>query len=189
MVTFEQFFDSDAKVRLAKLFIYNTESVFGVQDIVKRLDMNPSEVRKGLESFTEQGFLKSKTAKSLKTYTVDKRCDFFNELRSLIFKFAAASQDKILKDVKKIGVIKLMVLAGVFLNTDKSRVDIFIVGEKIKEGKFQKFLKNLESEVGKELTYSILTAAEFKYRQDMFDRFVRDILEFPHEKIINKLKI
>lgn len=189
MITFEQFFDSDVKVRLVKFFMYNTEIAFGVSEIAKRLNMSQGDVRKGLEALSEQGLLKSKTVKSLKTYIVDKRCDFFTELRALVFKFAAASHEKIFQDVKKIGVIKLMALAGVFLNTDKSRVDIFIVGEKIKEGRFQKFLKNLEAEVGKELTYSILTTAEFKYRQDMFDRFVRDVLEFPHEKIINKLKI
>jgi len=34
-----------------------------------------------------------------------------------------------------------------------------------------------------------MNVQDFKYRKDMFDRFVLDILEFPHRKLINKLKI
>jgi len=64
-----------------------------------------------------------------------------------------------------------------------------IVGDGIKNKSLANFLKDLESEVGKEIDYVVLTTADFKYRYDMFDRFIRDILEKPHEKLINKLKI
>jgi len=48
-------------------------------------------------------------------------------------------------------------------------------------------LAELESEVGKEIQYAFMETKEFEYRYQMFDRFVRDIFEKPHEKLINKL--
>ena len=49
------------------------------------------------------------------------------------------------------------------------------------------FLRSLEAEVGREIRLSIMDKEEFEYRYGMFDRFVRVMLEGPHEKIINKL--
>ena len=51
------------------------------------------------------------------------------------------------------------------------------------------FLKKLEAEIGKEITYSLMEKDEFSYRLSMFDRFVTIMLESPHEKLVNKLEI
>jgi len=189
MVTFEQFFNSEIKARLIKFFIYNPENSFEAKEIGARLNLTPNSLKKHLQDLTDEGFLRSRSIKSVKSYSLETKCSYLKELRDLVLQFSAASHTKLLKNIKKIGVVKLAILGGVFLNTDKSRVDIFIVGDKIKEAQFNKFLKNLEAEVGKDLSYSTMSLSEFKYRMDMFDRFVRDVLEFPHEKIINKLKL
>ena len=55
--------------------------------------------------------------------------------------------------------------------------------------KFNTFIKELESDMGLELRYVILGSDEFIYRYNMFDRFVMDILESPHKKLVSKLKI
>ncbi len=189
MVTFEQFFNSEVKARLIKFFIYNGDLSFEPKEIAERLNLKLNVVKKYSQALVEEGFLKSKTIKSKKSYMRDPKCLYQKELRDLVLEFSAASHKKLLRDVKKIGVVKLAILGGVFLNVEKFRVDIFIVADKIKESQFKKFLKNLEAEVGKEISYAIISTVEFKYRMDMFDRFTRDVLEFPHEKIINKLKI
>jgi len=72
-------------------------------------------------------------------------------------------------------------------NYDNSVADLFIVGEDIHKEKLRKFLRALEAEVGREVKLSIMDKEEFDYRYGMFDRFVRVLLEGPHEKIINKL--
>lgn len=189
MVTFEQFFNSETKARLVKFFVYNSNTAFEVREIALKLNLKPQSIKKPLEELSSAGFLKSRKIKSKRFYQQDPKCHFKTQLKNLVLQFAAASHDKIYKDVKKIGSVKLVVLGGVFLNTDKFRVDIFIVVDKVRESQLRKFLKNLEAEVGKEISYAIMGTKEFKYRMDMFDRFVRDILEFPHEKIINKLKV
>ncbi len=189
MVTFEQFFNSDIKARLVKFFIYNSSGSFEVKDIAQRLELKSNSIKKYLQELVDAGFLRSRKIKSSKIYSQDPRCPFKKELKDLVLQFSAASHEKLLKEVKKIGTVKLVVLGGVFLNTDRFRVDIFIVADKLKEAQFKKFLKKLEAEVGKEISFATMTTKEFKYRTDMFDRFVRDVLEFPHEKIVNKLKV
>ena len=80
-------------------------------------------------------------------------------------------------------------IAGVLINSQKSRADLLVVGDKISERKFVKVLKAIESGIGREVHYALMNVQDFKYRKDMFDRFVLDALEFPHRKLINKLKI
>lgn len=114
---------------------------------------------------------------------------FFPELRLLFLKAAPISRQKILQRVKMLGNIKLAVLSGIFINNENSRVDLLLIGDNIKKTKLSRAILWLESEIGKELNYVVLTSEEFRYRIDMYDRFLRDILEFPHEKLINKLHI
>jgi len=55
--------------------------------------------------------------------------------------------------------------------------------------KLRTFLRSLEAEIGREIKFSLMDREEFDYRFGMFDRFIRVLLEGPHEKIINKIGI
>ncbi|MDP3697264.1 MAG: hypothetical protein Q8R55_04545 [Candidatus Taylorbacteria bacterium] len=125
-------------------------------------------------------------------YALDPDFEFFGELRNLILKSSPAEKDKMIKRISGLGRVKLAVASGIFLNknsidTMDSEVDLFIVGDDINKKKLGTFLRSLEAEVGKELKFSLMEKDEFEYRRGMFDRFVRVLLEGPHEKLINKL--
>lgn len=124
-----------------------------------------------------------------KVYFANKDFQFFPELRLLVLKAAPANRQNLLKRVNALGGVKLAVLAGIFLNLENSRVDLLIVGDKLKKPKISRFLAWLESEIGKEINYVTMNTDEFRYRMDMYDKFLRDILEYPHEKLINKLHL
>lgn len=121
------------------------------------------------------------------TYFINKDFPLFPELRMLILKAAPANRAALAKRISTLGRVKLAVLAGVFINSDTSRADLLLVGDGIKKGRLNPFMAWLESEIGKELNFVCLTTEEFKYRMDMYDRFLRDFLEEPHEEVINKL--
>jgi hypothetical protein len=125
-------------------------------------------------------------------YVLNPNFEFFSELKSLILKSSPAEKNKMIKKIYGLGRIKLAVISGVFLNNEKinhdnSIADLFIVGDEINRDKLRVFLRALEAEVGKEVKLSIMEKEEFDYRYGMFDRFVRVLLEGPHEKIINKM--
>lgn len=125
-------------------------------------------------------------------YALDPGFEFFGELRNLILKSSPAEKDKMIKRISGLGRVKLAVASGIFLNKDSidtinSEVDLFIVGDDINKKKLGTFLRSLEAEVGKEIKFGLMEKEEFQYRHSMFDRFVRVLLESPHEKLINKL--
>lgn len=128
-------------------------------------------------------------------YLLNPDFEFFDELRLLMLKPSPQEKGLIARKVLALGRIKLAVLSGIFLaQTDsaidsESLTDLLIVGEDINRRKLSSFLQGLEAEVGKEIKTSIMDLEEFDYRYKMFDRFVRVLLEGPHEKIVNKLGI
>ena len=185
----EQLFDSPVKVKLLKLFLRNPEESFKFKEIVRRIKSDAYACRRQMKKLENINLLSSRVKDKRKVYFVNSDFDFYNELRTLVLKSNPASQEKILSRLKALGRIKLAILAGIFLNAENSRVDLLVVGDNIKKRKLSNFLRNLEAEVGKEIDYVVFSSRDFNYRYDMFDRFIRDVLEKPHEKLINKLKI
>jgi hypothetical protein len=108
-------------------------------------------------------------------------------LKNFILSTVPLSKDQLLKKLQKAGRLKLVILAGIFGEEDSSRVDILAVGDGLKRGILERAIKDIEAEVGKELTYAAFNTQDFLYRLGMYDKFIRDILDYPHEKIINKL--
>lgn len=185
----EQLFDSPVKVRILKLFLRNPEEFFGIKGAAKRIKSNPNACRRQINKLASIGLLKSRFKNKKRGYSVNQNFDFYKELTTLVLKSSPTSKKKLLGRLKKLGRIKLAIIAGTFLNTENARTDILVVGDNIRQKKLSNFLEELESDIGKEINYVVFTVEEFKYRYDMFDRFLRDILEKPHEKLINKLRI
>ncbi len=185
----EQLFDSPVKVKLLKFFLRNPGEFSEFKEIVRRTRTKAPACRNQINKLESIKLIKSKLKSKKKLYSVNPDFDFYNELRVLIFKSSPASKNKMLSRIKSLGRIKLSLLSGIFVNCDNSRADLLIVGDAIQKRKLSDFLKELEAEVGKEIDYVVLSTADFKYRYNMFDRFIRDIFEKPHEKLIDKLKI
>lgn len=187
--TLDVLFDSPVRARILKLFLYSPEENFDCKTISKVLGVRTSVINKHLKNLGEIRFLGQKNIKGKKFFRVNKNFGFYNELKELLAKTTPASKEKILKRLKGLGRIKLILISGVFINFDAARADLLIVGDNIKLKKFDKFIEDLGAEVGKEINYALMTTKEFYYRHDMYDKFIRDLLEFKHEKLINKLEV
>ncbi|MBI3631696.1 MAG: hypothetical protein HY219_02425 [Candidatus Staskawiczbacteria bacterium] len=123
-----------------------------------------------------------------KGYQLNLKWPYLAELKNLVFKISPPSFPKIEQGLRRLGQIKLAVVTGEFLNIANARVDLMVVGDNIDFKKFTDFIKKLENDLGMELRYVVLGVDEFKYRYGMFDRFVHDILEYPHRKVVDKIK-
>ncbi len=185
----EKLFDSPVKVKLLKMFLRNPDQFFTLSEITKKTKSDSSSCRSQINRLESIKFLKTRVKSGKKGYAVDPKFDFYKELRTLVLKSSPASKKKIVKRIRGLGRVNLAILSGIFMNTDNARVDLLIVGDGIKKNKTSSFFKDLEAETGKEIDYVVLSTNDFKYRYDMFDRFIRDVLEKPHEKLINKLRL
>ena len=85
--------------------------------------------------------------------------------------------------------IKLFIVAGVFTQNWDSRVDLLLVGDDLNLAKIESVIKTIESEIGKEISYSAFETQDFEYRFGIHDRLVRDILDYPHVTLLDRLGI
>ncbi|MEK7124812.1 MAG: hypothetical protein AAB864_00195 [Patescibacteria group bacterium] len=127
-------------------------------------------------------------------YSLNPDFEFFAELRALVLKSASDERDQMIRNIARLGRVKLAIAAGILINTRDVRnesvlTDLFIVGDDISRRRIGVFLKNLEADIGKEVKLGVMDLDEFEYRYTMFDRFIRVLLEGPHEKLINKLGV
>lgn len=119
-------------------------------------------------------------------YSLNPRFTFLNDLKNLMLTPPPASFTRMEKRISSLGRVKLALVSGVFLNKENV-ADLLIVGDDVDRRRFKSFLKSLEAEVGTQIIYAIMDREEFNYRRAMFDRFVRLMLEGPHEVLIDRI--
>lgn len=194
MDTLAKLFGGQARIKIMRLFLLNTEQVFTIDEIVTRSRVMRAGARKELTSLLSLGFIKSKvltvsgsrgSKKKVSGYMLNKDFQYLKPIKDLLVDPNLLLHEDIVQKFKPVGRIKLMVVAGVFIGNEESRADILIVGDKLKRNIIQQIVKGLEAEIGKELNYVVFDTAEFTYRIDMYDKLVLDVLDFPHSKIID----
>jgi predicted transcriptional regulator len=178
-------FGSRARVKLLKLFVFNQDQVYLVPDIAQRTQLKAPAVRKELTGLVKAGLVRKKA----KGYSIRPDFSYLAEIHQLLIKSAAHDRDTVVARLNRTGRIKLVVVSGVFTQTWESRIDLLVVGDNIKQGLLEGAVRAIEAEVGKELRYAHLTTPDFKYRLGIYDRLVRDILDYPHQKIVNKIGV
>ncbi|MBI2451061.1 MAG: hypothetical protein HYV52_01840 [Parcubacteria group bacterium] len=191
----EQLFSSVTRPRLLKLFLRHKNDYFTSKEIIRKIKASKESVKKEINFFIKIGLIQSRMIKhplsKKKERMMFLRPDFYflKELGDLILKPSIISRKNLIKKIISLGNIKLAVLSGIFINEENTRADLLLVGSRIKQRNLSNFLAGLEAELGKEINYVLLSEEEFRYRMNMFDRFLRDLLEGPHEILIEKIKI
>ena len=198
MNTLEKLFGSPLKVRLMKLFLFHVSMVFEIEEIKSRTQAPVPKIRKELQILESIGFLKKKTfsepgkktAKKKRTgWQLDQSFPYLLSLQSMLVYTNPFTGKEIAKKFKNCGDIKVLIVSGIFIQDWESRVDLLVVGDKFKKGTLQSVIKTLEADMGCELRYTLLETDDFEYRLNIYDKLIRDVLDFPHQKIVNKLGI
>ncbi len=187
---------SRVRVKLLKLLYRQHPVALPMSELAVRVQEPSFIVRRELSLLQEIKLVRKihKTKMGQDRYGLNEEFDFFTELRDLILKPSPVETDRLIKRINALGRVKLAIVAGIFVSqpddtTYETPADLFIAGDDIDRGKLTKFLKSLEAEMGTEIRFGVMERDEFKYRYEMFDRFLRVLLEGPHRKIINKLEM
>lgn len=193
-------FGSSSRVKIIRLFLLNPDEIFTLKGISQRAKATKEASRREISVLRGAGLIKPKSdyvalagaknkKKKIRGWKLNKSFPMMVSLNNFVLNMAPLSRSLLLKKLQKIGRIKLVILSGIFGKGDDGRVDIFVVGDGIKKGKLESIIRDIEAEVGKELRYAVLSTEDFFYRLGMYDKFVRDILDYPHEKILDKIGI
>ena len=174
-----------ARVKIMRLFLLNRGKNFSNKDIVKRSRVSSNIVRQEIRLLASVGFIKKRGDE----WSFNSLFKYRGEFEDLLVRSDTLNKQTILDNFKKVGHVKLVIISGVFIKNQDSRVDLLIVGDKLKKGKIEEGIRRLEAEIGVELIYAIFETKEFIYRLNMYDKLVRDILDYPHQTLVNKLAI
>ncbi len=172
-----------ARVKIMRLFLLNRGKNFTSKEVIKRSRVNPAIVRREIKLLSSINFIKKHSSASV-NWSFNSLFKYAMEFEDLLVRSDTLNKEKILDNFKKVGRVKLIVVSGVFIKNDNSRVDLLIVGDKMKRGKIEEGIRRLEAEIGTELIYAVFDTKEFIYRLNMYDKLVRDILDYPHEVLL-----
>ncbi len=196
-------FGSSARVKMMRLFLSNPDNTYTSKEISDRAKVHTQTVRKEINLFTKIGLIKKQqdtrvvtvgrgknkkeTNKKVSGFIVDRNFSDLSALRSLILNIAPTNDDDIIKKVGTAGKIKLVIISGEFIRDPDSRLDILVVGDAVKEVRLKSAIRDLEAQMGRELRYAAFSTQDFNYRLGVYDRLVRDVLDYPHHIIVDKL--
>jgi hypothetical protein len=175
-------FGSPARVKLLRLFLFNPRGAYTLADASTRARVTPAEARREFRLLEGIGLIaKAPRGKGMR-FTLQPNFEYVLALQSLLINTPSRADD-IVKLLRGVGSMKLVILSGLFVNETEESLDILVVGDKINERMLR------ESESGKELRFALLTSENFFYRMNMNDKLVRDVLDYPHRVVLDKLNI
>jgi hypothetical protein len=122
-------------------------------------------------------------------YILNAKFPYLDPLKNLLTITSLAADESLAKRFTNAGRIKLFIASGVFIQNWDSRVDLLIVGDELNLTKIESVIKGIEAEIGKEIAYSAFETQDFEYRFGIHDRLVRDILDYPHVTLLDRLGI
>ncbi len=181
---------SRVRVQLLKFLFRNFPEAFDARTLSRRIRIPLPALAKEIKRLSELGLIRRTR---VRTHTLDPDFELFAELKDLMIKPSSSEKQKLAERIAGIGRVALAVISGVFLDprgsvaAEHAATDLFIVADGVSRRKLMRCLRAIEADVGVEIRFSLMEKKEFNYRYGMFDRFVRVLLENPHEKIINKL--
>lgn len=209
MESLTQLFGGDTRVKLLRLFLFNKEGAFLLSEIAERAQCKQPAVRREINALLKASFIKKKiVSKTLESkhgssippknppkkvsgtgYALNEKFPYLEPLKNLLTVASISADESLVRRFAPAGRIKLIVAAGVFIQNWDSRVDLLLVGDDINLSKVESVIRGIEAEVGKEISYSAFESQDFEYRMGIHDRLVRDILDYPHVTLLDRLNI
>jgi hypothetical protein len=171
------------KVKILKVFIKDSTKKLTLEELQTRTHIPINTLRAELRQAIKYNIIQEIKIKKETTYILNPIEEVL-ALEPVIFRLGQSFFDTLTQKLDKVGNIHLCILMGAFLQRDKDRVDMFLVADDINDKKFDTLIQDIETELAQEITYTVLTLKDFEYRQNMFDKFVLDILENKNTQII-----
>ncbi len=186
MVTLlSEIIDSKTQGELLAFMLTAPLRSFSAKELAVRLKTTSPSILHGAKALESQNFLKSFTKSSSKFFMLNIKHAQVPDLRKELMRTLKPWPDELLTSLNKIGSLSGIVLSGVFVGRPELAVDLLLVG-KVQPAKLEKFLEQTGKMFGGELNYSIMSVEEFRIRRDTFDRFLKDIFDYPHLVLLDK---
>jgi len=193
----EQLFGSKTRVKLLQLFMSNPNRSFYVREITRKIDEQINSVRRELANLLSIGIISSDNTNNRLYYEVDQKFEYYNPLVIMFGGKAPAALTEpkkpgtsakkeakvvqlapgnpLTEEFKLAGHLKALILTGQFTRDDMAGVDLVVIGD-MNNSKVENAVTALEASEGKQIRYAVFTVDEYKYRRQINDRFISNVL-------------
>lgn len=204
---FEQLFGSKTRVKLLGLFFTNPNRAFYVREITRKIDEQINSVRRELANLLSIGIITSDANNNRLYYEVNQDYEYYKPLAAIFGgakmepeavaqegktskkaapkpKVDVSAEHPLAKGLRATGHVELALLSGQFTRDETAGIDVLIVGD-VNQAKAAKFITDLEASENKELRYTVISLDNYKYRLQINDRFINNVLGAKKQVIIN----
>ena len=192
-------FGSQARVKLLRFFLFNPSKDFTFDEISRRAKLVRRTARTEMNALEKAGVIKRKQiyiqleGKNKKTrahgYTVNKDFPELQALQGFLFETAPLTGKNLVKHLSKAGKLDFVCVAGVFVRDFEQRLDVLLAMKKLSDTKVETAIRSLEAELGIEIRYAAFSSEELIYRVGMYDKLTRDVFDYPHTIIVDKIGV
>lgn len=180
-------FGSNARLKILRLFLFNEDMAFPSAEIAFRTKTSKDSVRKELSVLSAAGVIRKKVAKQGTAYAASRKFPHYEALQAFLRATTNLSDTDIIDTLRRAGTLRLVVLSGLFSGSVETKIDLLVVGDKLEDRYLEAAVHTLEAELGRELSYAAFTTEDFRYRVGVYDRLIRDIFDYPHRTILDKI--
>ncbi len=178
---------------MLQLFYSNPNRSFYVREITRKIDEQINSVRRELANMLSIGIISSDTNNNRLYYEVNQTYEFYEPLSAIFGEGAGpvVKDDKLpsakeeSKTLKALGNVDLALLTGQITRDERSGIDVLLVGD-LNSTQVSKYVAGLEAKENKELRYAVMTNDEFRYRQEVNDRFLTLVLQSKKQILVDK---
>ena len=180
-------FGSPARLKTLRLFVFNQDAAFTLAEITQRTKLSKGAVRRELARILSSGLVRKKgTGVSLR-YQTNPRFEHLAALDTFIRGTTSVRPKSIIAALRRAGTLRLVALSGLFTGVLESQIDLLVVGDNLDERVLSVVARSLEAELGREIRYASFEMADFRYRLGAYDRLLRDVFDYPHRLLLDKI--
>jgi predicted nucleotidyltransferase len=182
---------SKARQRLLAYYFADQRTRLHLRGLAKRLNIDPSNLSKELGRLEREGLFRSEVSGRQKYFQLNREYPLFAEVRSIVSKTIGVSS-LIAQALKKIEGIEEAYLYGSFARNQQdaaSDIDLLVIGTP-RDEVLAEAMRKIERQLGREVSYTVLTRKEFDSRRSHKDAFLENVwhnkrvsLIGPNEKI------
>src|SRR3989338_5439217 len=195
---------SEARVKLLRLFLQNHGQGFDLEKLTSRTKITARSLRPELKLLESVGFIRRKKffievtkkhkhrpplihKKRVQGWFFEESFPYARAFKALVVDSAKVVGSDLSRLFRHVGRLRLLVVGGMFLNDETARLDLMLVADGLKQAEVERAMRELEAEMGHELNYAAFDTKNFRYRVEMFDHLISEVLASPHKKIVDNL--
>jgi len=187
MDALSKLFCTSARLKLLRLFLFNTNTFFSAREASFRAKISLPVAHKELATLAGIGIIRRRKAKGQIGYSANRSFAYFEPLAAFLRETTVVGPQEILKILRKVGNLRLVVLTGLFSGALEPKVDLLIVGDRLHESVLARAVHTIEADLGREIRYAVFSTQDFRYRSGVYDRLLRDVFDYKHKVILDKL--